>query len=186
MDDRFYIEKILSGDINSFEYFVNTYTKYAFSLSFTIVKDKWLAEDVVQESFIKAFNGLKTYKGNSRFQTWLGRIVINESLRVVNQRANEKKVMEDISNCEIEALNISIDSLMAHEQRFHISSVFEKIPPNESIALELYYLKDNSIVEIKELTGWSASKIKMLLLRGRKSFYNHLKILLKSEIKILV
>jgi RNA polymerase sigma-70 factor, ECF subfamily len=185
MDD-FYIEKILKGDYDSFRYFVKTYKKFAFSLSYAILKDKYLTEDVVQDSFIKAFKGLKSFKRNSKFQTWLGRIVINESLQKAKTRANENVILNEISDVEIEVVNDSIDSLIKEEQRFYISAVFEQLSPDESLALELFYLKENSIEDITEITGWSTSKTKMLLLRGRKSFYFRLRRMLKAEIKEII
>ncbi len=185
MDD-IYIEKILKGDLNSFQYFIKTYKRFAFSLAYAILKDKNLTEDVVQDSFIKAFKGLKSFKRNASFQTWLGKIVINESLRKADNRSKEYVTYNEISNCDIEIVNDSINSLIIEEQKFFISAVFEQLSINESIALELFYIKENSIEEITEITGWSASKIKMLLLRGRKNFYDKLKKLLKSEVKEII
>ncbi len=185
MDD-FYIEKILKGDHNSFQYFIKTYNRFAFSLAYAILKDKNLTEDVVQDSFIKAFKGLKSFKKNASFQTWLGKIVINESLRKVNYKSREYVTYDEISNFDIEIVNDSINSLILEEQKFFISAVFEKLSINESIALELFYIKENSIEEISDITGWSVSKIKMLLLRGRKNFYARLKNLLKSEVKDII
>lgn len=185
MDDL-YIEKILKGDYNSFQYFIKTYKAFAFSLSYAILKDKNLTEDVVQDSFIKAYNGLKSFRRKSSFQTWLGRIVINESLRKAKLKAVEYVEYDNISDEDVEVLNDSLNSLILEEQKFYISVVFEQLSANESLALELFYLKDNTIEDITEITGWSSSKIKMLLLRGRKSFYVQLKKILKAEVKEII
>ena len=182
MDDS-YIEKVLKGDSSSFNYIIKTYKRYAYSISYAILKDKHLTEDAVQESFVNAYKGLKSFKKNSQFQTWLGKIVINESLKRVKLKVSEKTFLSEISEEEIEFVNDSIDSLLKYDQRRLISIVFEQLPPNESLALELFYLKENSLDEVTEITGWSRSKTKMLLLRGRKSFYFRLKRILKSEIK---
>ena len=185
MDDL-YIEKILKGDCNSFQYFIKTYKRFAFSLSYSILKNKYLTEDVVQDSFIKAFKGLKSFKRNSKFQTWFGRIVINESLNKLKLKSTENISYDDISDNEIQIVNDSVDSLMKEEQRFYISAVFEQLSHEESLALELFYLQENSVLDITETTGWSMSKTKMLLLRGRKNFYINLKRFLKSEVKEII
>lgn len=185
MDD-FYIEKVLKGDYDSFQYFVKTYKRFAFSLSYSILKDKSLTEDVVQDSFVKAFKGLKSFKRNATFQTWFGKIVINESLRKARLKVTETIMYDEISDYEIDVINNAVNSLIIEEQKFYISVVFEQLPVNESLALELYYLKENSILEITEITGWSFSKTKMLMLRGRKNFYNLLKKILKSEAKEII
>jgi RNA polymerase sigma factor (sigma-70 family) len=185
MDD-FYINKVLSGDYNSYSYFIKTYKRFAFSISYAILKDENLTEEVVQDSFVKAFRHLKSFKKESKFQTWLGRIVINESIRVSKTKVVEYVVYDEIPGAAVEILNDSIESLTQEEQKYYISTVFEFLSTNEALALELFYLQENSIVEITELTGWSESKIKMLLLRGRRSFYTHLKKILKTEIKEII
>jgi RNA polymerase sigma-70 factor, ECF subfamily len=181
--DELYIKKVLEGDHNAFRYFIKTYKKFAFSTSFAILKDANLAEDAVQESFIKAYKHLKSFKGNSKFQTWLGRIVINESLKRSKQKVVEKIALTEISEQEIASIYESADKLVQDDQKRIINEVFKNLLPNESLALELFYIKENSLEEVTEITGWSLSKTKMLLLRGRKSFYNNLKQLLKSDIK---
>ena len=185
MDD-IYIEKVLKGDFNAFQYFVKTYSTFAFSLSFSILKNYHEAEDAVQESFVKAFKGLASFKRNARFQTWLGKIVINESLKRIKPRKEHLTSSEEFPDNEPEIMKDSINTLKRNEQTYYINLVFERLSPNESIALELFYLKDYSITEIKEMTGWTDSKTKMLLLRGRKNFYCELKNMLKSEMKELI
>lgn len=184
--DEVYIEKVLNGDTDAFRYFIQTYKEYAFSISFSILKDEYQAEEALQESFIKAFKSLKKFKKDSAFRTWFVRIVINESLRRAGKKVNEYFPLDGISEYAEGEVDDSLGILTKQEQKFYVSVVFEQLQPNESLALELYYLKGNSISEIKELTGWSSSKIKMLLLRGRKNFYGKLKNILKSEVKEII
>lgn len=181
--DEVYIEKVIKGDTNAFQYFVKTYKDFAFSLSYSILKNESLTEDVVQEAFIKAFKGLKSFKGNARFQTWFGKIVINESLRNLKSNTSQTVFLDEISAGDIEAVKGAVNLLKEEEQKYYITTVLEDISPNESLALELFYLKENPIEEIRQMTGWSLSKTKMLLSRGRKSFYGKLKNILQSEIR---
>jgi len=185
MDD-FYINKVLSGDYNSYNYFVKTYKRFAFSISYAILKDKKLTEEVVQDSFVKAFEQLKSFNKEAKFQTWFGRIVINESLRIAKTKVIEYVVYDEIPTKDIRIINDSIKLINEQEQKYYISAVFKLLSPKEAIALELFYLKECSIKEIIDLTGWSESKIKMLLLRGRKSFYSHLKKILKTELMEII
>lgn len=185
MDDL-YLKKVLSGDYNSFGYFLKTYKRFAFSISYAILKDKNLTEEVVQDSFVKAFRQIKTFRQESKFQTWFGRIVINESLRVSRTKAIESVAYDEITGETAEILNDAIETLTHEEQKYYISTVFEYLTSNEALVLELFYLQDKSISEINEITGWSESKIKMLLLRGRRSFYLQLNKILKTEIKEII
>ena len=183
--DSIHISKVLSGDTGAFRYFVNTYKDFAFSLSYSIVKNEYLAEESIQESFIKAFENLKTFRKDASFKTWFGRIVINESLQKVEIKKKETISVDNISESEIEFTEDILKSITLKEQKLYISAIFEILSPKESLVLELFHLKENSIKEIMELTVWSQSKIKMLLVRGRKNFYCKLKEMLKTEVEEL-
>ncbi len=181
--DGLYIQKVLDGDTKAFQYFVRQYKDFAFSLSYSILKHTHLAEEALQDSFVKAFENLKSFKQESSFKTWLARIVINESLKLASKENKERLAPAELSENQITAVENSMQTLIRKDQTYYISVAFEQLSSQESLALELFYLKENSIREIKELTGWSESKIKMLLVRGRKNFYNRLEELLRSERK---
>ena len=180
--DRTYIKKVLSGNTDAFRYFVETYKDFAFSLSYSILKNNYLAEEAVQDSFIKVFDKLHTFKHHAKFKTWFGRIVINESLRKVT-KSDESLSDDDISKTEITSIEHTMKDLLTEERKSYITQVFESLTYEESLVLELYYLKEFSVKEICAMTDWSPSKVKMLNLRGRKNFYTKLQLILKSEMK---
>ncbi len=180
--DSIYIRKVLSGNIDAFKYFVETYKDFAFSLSYSILKNNYLTEESVQASFIKSYDKLSTFKHHATFKTWFGRIVINESLRRIKKNDASPGV-NDISDMEISDVECSMNNLLNEERRFYIDKVFESLTHEESLVLELYYLKEFSIKEICSMTDWSPSKVKMLNLRGRQIFYVKLQAILKSEMR---
>ena len=183
--DSIYIKKVLSGNIDAFKYFVETYKDFAFSLAYSILKNNYLAEESVQESFIKTYDKLNTFRHNSKFKTWFGRIVINESLRKIKKKHSIEN-FENTSEIEISDVEDSMNKLLNNERKFYIDKVFENLNHEESLVLELYYLKEFSIKEICTMTDWSSSKVKMLNLRGRQNFYAKLKDILKSEMKKVI
>ncbi|WP_416865548.1 MAG: RNA polymerase sigma factor [Imperialibacter sp.] len=186
MDD-FYLQKVLDGDTEAFRYFVSTYKKYAFSMAFAILKNQYLAEEAVQESFIKAFQKLHTFRRESLFKTWLGRIVINESLRKAKPvKIQATMTIDDLPEADTLQVENTMQSIIQADQSRCISMALEKLPAEYALALELFYLQENSISEIRTMSGWSESKVKMLLLRGKKAFYGHLSQLLKSETRELL
>ena len=186
MMDDLYVDKVLNGDVESFRYLVNTHKNYAFSLSFSITKDTYYAEEAIQEAFIKTFENLSSYRRDSKFKTWFGRIVINESLKRVDKKSKVTLSIDNVSENFIKTIDDTLSSVDVKERKELISNVFESLQPNESLVLDLFYLKEHSINEIIELTGWSKSKVKMLLLRGRKSFYNKLSKVLKYKLEELL
>lgn len=162
MDDE-YIDRVLAGETEAFRYFITTYKDMAFNIALSIVKDSAHAEDVVQESFINAFNGLKSFKRNSKFSSWFYRVVTNNSFTKL------KKINRHIEIEKIEK-NSDIDSSSPEELQISIRDAMRLLSANESLALNLHYLEGLSLKEIAEITNWSLSNSKVILHRARKRF----------------
>jgi len=184
MDDL-YIKKVLNGDVDAFRYFVHQYKDQAFNIALSVLKNEFDAREAVQEAYIIAFRKLSKYRGRSKFSTWFFRIVINESLKFLKRNRNTV----DIESGESESAGpgyTEIDDILGREQqKFFIDRAMKRIPSNEALVLTLFYIQDYSIEEIKDLTGWTVSKIKVLLHRARKSMYGELNRELSSEKKTL-
>jgi len=88
MDDIF-IQKILAGDSEAFRHIITKYKDMAYSIAMSVIKDEFYAEEILQVSFLKAFDKLNTFKGRSKFSTWFYRIVINESFKYVKKHKTE-------------------------------------------------------------------------------------------------
>lgn len=180
MLDKLYIKKVLNGDTEAFRYFVTQYKDLAFSVAVSVVKNEFTAADVVQEAFARAFENLKSFKGKSKFSTWFIRIVINESYKIVQR--NKVKYSDELLELE----EISKDKLLEADQKFYVNEVLKIMSPNESLVLRLFYLNENNINEICEMTGWNESKVKVTLHRARKTMEQKMKLLLKTEVESLI
>jgi RNA polymerase sigma factor (sigma-70 family) len=166
MDDIF-IQRVLEGDSEAFRHLVAKYKDMAFSLAMSVVKDEFYAEDILQTSFLKAYDKLDSFKGSSKFSTWLFRIVINESFKLSNKHKTEfVNYAETPHEISIE-LDTVILKLEADDQRHYINEALKKISSKESLILRLFYLEENSIDEICDTTGWSPSNIRVILHRAR-------------------
>jgi len=177
MDDV-YVEKVCQGDTDAFRYFLKKYKDMAFSLSVSIVKDEFIAEEVVQDSFVKAFNGMRSFNATSTFRTWFYRIVLNEAFQ------RRKKIKKDFLefkpdyNDEIKDESILLE-LDKDEQIYNINEALKMLPDRESVVLRLFYLEEESIKDVCEITGWTESNTKVILHRARKSMLHALNKLMK-------
>jgi RNA polymerase sigma factor (sigma-70 family) len=171
---------VLNGETDAFRYFVTTYKDTAYSLAVSVVKDEFTAADVVQEAFVKAFENLKTFRGDSKFSTWFFRIVINEAFKILQK----KKIR--LPGNEFYLPEMANDHLEIADRSFYINEVLKQMPPAESLVLRLFYLNENCIKEICEITGWSEPKIKVTLHRARKTMEEQLVRVLKNEVKSLI
>lgn len=175
--DTHYINEVLKGNTNAFGYFIRTYQNKAFGVAISIVKREDDAKDVVQDSFITAYSSLTNFRNNAKFSTWFYRIVVNTALQFIKREKRKVEVAGEfsITNDEKTAFNSAIAQLEKQDLKKLIKEVFEKMLAKEALILQLYYIDDQSIVEIEEITALTKANVKVLLHRGRTSFYSLLK-----------
>jgi len=83
------------GDVGAFEQLIKRYDRNVFRIAQHITQNREDAEDVVQDAFIKAYQNLEQFQGNSKFYTWLVRIAVNEALMKLRRRKTSKTVSLD-------------------------------------------------------------------------------------------
>lgn len=172
MDEKLQIKKVLKGDTSAFAYFVDTYQDMAITIAFRICGNKQDAEDIVQNAYVKAFHNLHTFRTDSKFSTWLYRIVYNTALTHISSSGFNTEFV-DYQHMDTESSFSEWDTLERineQEQKAVINETLEKMPKDESLLLTLYYLEENSIKDIVLITGLGESNIKVKLHRARKRF----------------
>jgi RNA polymerase sigma-70 factor (ECF subfamily) len=183
--DEICIRQILEGNSEAFRQIVLKYKDMAYSLAMSILKDEFYAEEILQSSFLIAYDKLSTFKGASKFSTWFYRIVINESFKYAKKHKTEfidfVETPPEISNeFENTILKLEVD-----DQKYYINEALKKISAKESLILRLFYLDENSIEEIASETGWSISNIKVILHRARINLRITLTEVYKLDKKVL-
>jgi RNA polymerase sigma-70 factor (ECF subfamily) len=138
-------------------------------------------EDLCQMIFIKMFQNLKQFSGKVPLEHWVSRIAVNTCL---NQIAAEKVRPElrhaDLSEEEeavVQNLAASSEEL-APDRRFAsrqlVEHLLDLLKPAERLVVDLLYLQQRSVGEIRQLTGWSTSLIKVRAFRARRKMKDHL------------
>jgi len=166
------ISQIKEGDTSKFRILVDRNKDVSYSLACSILKNEQDAEDALQESFIKAFRGLKSFSFKSSFSTWLYKIVLNTCISKYKSRKkyNHFIDIDSDANLMITDKNTPFNDLKLNERKVVVNKVLDAIKEEESLLLRLIYLADLSIIEIKNVTGFKESKVKVTLHRARKSF----------------
>ncbi|MEO6685969.1 MAG: sigma-70 family RNA polymerase sigma factor [Dyadobacter sp.] len=179
-DDQFYIDKIKKGDPSSYAFLVNRYKNMAFTIALKILKNQEDAEDAAQESFVKAYQQIRKFENKSKFSTWLYTIVYRTSISKLKQnRVPVFSINEDINENYVYDFSIpQIENLLATEQSNYIKAAIGKLPQMEGLLITLFYMNENSIKEIEEITGLTESNIKVKLFRARKILEQELLFLL--------
>lgn len=148
MSDKQLIQEIISGRTNLFKELINKYREKVFRVAIGFVHSKEDAEDITQDVFIKVFESLSSFKGDSEFSTWLYRITVNTSINFIN-RNRKNRFLQSIDNLfstssddktPLEMLEISerdnrikkaIDSLPETQRTAFILSKYEELPQKE-------------------------------------------------------
>ena len=176
-----YIQRVLDGDTDAFRFIIQEYKDRAYSLAISVVKDEFDAQDVVQTAFIKAYTKLDTFKGNSRFSTWLYRILINEALSTKRKSKDNTISIDDAASTNIPSeINNTFLKMEEDYQRYYINKALKDLSAKYSLALRLFYLEEFNIDEITQITGWTNSNTKVILHRGR----NKMKKMLTTQFNI--
>jgi RNA polymerase sigma factor (sigma-70 family) len=180
-DDIWYIEKVLKGETQYFSYFVDNYKDVVYSIAFKVLRNREDAEEMAQESFVKAFKSLNTFKGNSKFSTWLYRITYNNCISEVRKKKLRFVSTDDVQISD-EPEEMNLDGIPEENRARYVKAALEKLPEDEYTLILLYYFEDKSIEEIGEITRISESNVKVKLFRARKKLYTILNEMLKEEI----
>lgn len=150
----------------------NLYCKAMFLVSFRYVKDKFIAEDVMQEAFIKAFKNIKNYKNEVAFGAWLKRIVINQSIDYLKKNKLELvSINDEIIKIENEN-DWQVQSSISIE---NIVSVINGLKEKYRLVLSLYLLEGYDHQEISGILKITENTSRTHLLRGKKILKEQLK-----------
>ena len=169
------VEAARSGDAAAFTELVNRYDRRIFRLAMNITQNREDAEDAMQEAFLKSYQHLPEFQGDSRFYTWLVRIAVNEALmRLRKRRPNQVSLDEpvegedDLMPREIEDWDPSPEQRYAQvELRRILESVISELHPEFRSVFVLRDVEELSTEETAQLLGLSVPAVKSRLLRAR-------------------
>jgi RNA polymerase sigma factor (sigma-70 family) len=181
------IRDVLNGNPKGFSYFISEYKNMAYSIAFRIVTNKEDAEEIVQDSFVRAYKSLRKFRRDSKFSTWFYRIVVNRALSVRSSKKQLNEIdIDGIAEVNPEQVGSVYMDLDKSERQKFINSALEKLPEEDSMLLILYYLDENSIEEISGITGIKPENVKMRLSRARKRMFIALEKILKQDLKSIL
>lgn len=185
------IELTLNGDETAFETLVRKHSRRVFSIARHFFRSMETVEDIVQETFAKAFFSLSSYRRGASFEQWLAKIAVNncyDELR--RRRKRNESLITDLSEDEEGWL----ESKLAHAAfEIHISEaerekaaeisdkLLSKLSVDDRIILILLHAENNTVREISQMMGWSEAKVKIRAFRARHALRKALARLQMSE-----
>ena len=174
-DEPVLVKAAKAGDISAFETLVGRYERKIFRLTQNITQNREDAEDAMQEAFLKAFEHLDNFQGNSRFYTWLVRIAVNQALMKLRKRRpnvvsldQELDTGEDMMPRDVEDWGPSPEERYGQTELGDIlGKVIGELEPQFRIVFQLRDIEELSTEETADALGLSVPAVKSRLLRAR-------------------
>jgi RNA polymerase sigma-70 factor, ECF subfamily len=176
-EEKQLISRCKKGDLSAFDQLMQTYEKKVYALCFRMAGNPHDAADLAQEAFLKAFRALPSFKGESRFSTWLYRIVTNTCLderRRLARRPSlvslDKPLETDEGTLAVALPDTSPDPLhaaLSGELQQEIQQLLSQLPAEQRLILVLRDLEGYSYEEIGRITGVEMGTVKSRLNRAR-------------------
>ncbi|MGD1093515.1 MAG: RNA polymerase sigma factor [Bryobacteraceae bacterium] len=175
-DESALVARAQAGDAQAFTELVNHYERKIYRLAKHITQNDEDAEDVLQETFLKAYEHLDTFQGNSKFYTWIVRIGVNEALMKLRKRKGDRTVPLDEpvdTGEEMVAREIAVwednpeDRYSREEMREILDHAVESLKPDFRTVFVLRDIEELSTEETAETLGISVPAVKSRLLRAR-------------------
>lgn len=168
--DNFYIEKVLKNDLNAYSVLVDRHKDMVYSIALRILKNREDAEELAQDTFIKAYQSLNSFKGESKFSTWLYRIVYNAAISKTRKKQFKTTDLnyEIVENYSVDEIKEDVNRLSDDEQKNIVNKILTKLNPEESILITLFYFNEKTTEDIGSIMGLSQANVKVRLHRLRK------------------
>lgn len=182
-EDDVLVKKAIGGDEQAYRKLVDKYERALFYHILKMVKDREQVEDLVQESFVKAFDNLNSYSTNYAFSTWLYRIATNHTIDYLRKKKLQTlsidepvKTKDGEMQMQLPDDSAEADRKIIREQRQEIvQNAIEDLPDKYRKVIEMRHMEEKSYQEIADVLDLPLGTVKAHIFRARELLYKALK-----------
>jgi RNA polymerase sigma-70 factor, ECF subfamily len=162
------IARARAGDQEAFRVLFVRFARPVFQFIYQLVSQRDLADELTQETFVRAYRNLKQLRDDSRFSTWLFGIGHNVAREFLRSKQRQVESLSEENNLREDAKSISpIDGVLEKELNLAIEKALQELDEERRAIFVLKVFQQRSYQEIVEITGFSLAKIKSELHRAR-------------------
>lgn len=162
-NDRKIVQRVCEGDAEAFGSLVERYSEPIHALVLRMTRDEDLAAEITQESFIRAYERLATFRGESSFSSWLYRIAYNRTLSECRRRRFDRLTPRQEAIADSDGEDSADEQLLGQMRR-----ALERLSTEGRALVTLFYEEERSVAEIAAITGMTQTNVKVKLHRMRK------------------
>jgi RNA polymerase sigma factor (sigma-70 family) len=182
MNEWTLIEQLKQGDEAAFKTIVDNWQNMVYNTAISIVRNAEDAEDIAQEVFVQVYQSISSFKGDSKFSTWLYRIAITKSLDHERRKKRKKRFafVKSLFGEESEVIIHPPDFihpgvvLDKKEDAATLFGVINKLPENQRIAFTLHKMEGLSYQEVSEVMKTTVSSVESLMHRAKNNLRKNL------------
>ncbi|MEX2369820.1 MAG: sigma-70 family RNA polymerase sigma factor [Bacteroidales bacterium] len=185
--EAYYLERIIQGDKESFTPIVEKYKDMVYTLCIRMLRSEEDAREAAQDVFMKAYRSVESFRGKSKFSTWIYRITYNHCISMLRKQVKMIDLVDELPEFRIDEETMdAMQEIRDGERKRYLQKAMETLPETDSLVVTLFYYEELSLEEIEEITGLSGSNIRVKLHRARQKLYIELSKLLKTEIQSIL
>jgi RNA polymerase sigma-70 factor (ECF subfamily) len=173
-DEQALIERCRNGDEGAFRLLVERHMRQVYDLAHSFLRNHDDADDLAQETFVKVYRSLPSFRGDAGVGTWLYRIVTNLALDRLRQRQRMKQRMVPLDDAVVQGLSESSDSMMGADLQLHIERALYTLPTLQRAVIILRHLDGLSTKQVSSILQCSEGTVKTHLHRGLKKMQKKL------------
>ncbi len=187
-DDRLLVKRAQTGDLSAFDELVRRYQERVYATIYHMTSNHEDAHDLAQESFIKAYQALKSFKGDSSFFTWVYRIAINKTINFLKQRKNRMHMsLNDLDfNAEHDPELVALISektprreVNLVELQERLNEAMQKLSETHRLVVALHDVQGLSHEEISKIMDCNTGTVRSRLFYARQQLQAYLSDYLK-------
>ncbi len=169
MDEKQAIRLLKQGDIRGLEFLVCRHQVKAVHTAYLITRDRGLAEDIVQDSFIRVVHAVRGFDATRQFEPWFMRSVVNASVKMLQRSARQVQVGDETVFAELAARMESVESQVeTNEVQNQIWDAMQKLSPRQRAVVVQRYFLEMSEEEMAENAGSAIGTVKWMLHAARE------------------
>lgn len=175
-DDNFSLQELKSGNRSEFAKLIDTHSNQIYRLAIKMLNNPQDAEDVLQNTFLKAFQNIKNFEGRSKLSTWLYRIATNEALMIIRKQRPEVNINEqsEEDDNDINTPTQFVDwcclpesEMISTESKIELDKAIQRLSEALRIVFILRDIEGLSIQETSQILNLTETAVKTRLLRAR-------------------
>ena len=162
------IEGCQRGDTDAFRALFEKHKDAVYSIALRYSGDAAVAQDIAQDTFLKLFSTLGTFRGDSNFESWLYRVVVNSCFDQKRKTRRLTPLVDEVL-AVLQTPDLSVlDEVLQAEMSTHVQSVVDSLPPDQRMVIVLRYTQGLSYDEIAAILGCASGTIASRLNRAHK------------------